>query len=80
MNSTQPSAEAKHGAGDTYVDPGYGHMHIGRNEETVPLEILVTYVVSGGPLPRSERAVARIRGVDADRPAARRDVGGRVAS
>lgn len=31
-------------AGDTYIDPGYGHVHIGRNEGTVPLEILVTYV------------------------------------
>jgi len=31
-------------AGDTYVDPGYGHVHIGRNEGTVPLEILVTYI------------------------------------
>ena len=31
-------------AGDTYIDPGYGHVHIGRNEGDVPLEILVTYV------------------------------------
>jgi quercetin dioxygenase-like cupin family protein len=37
-------------AGDTYVDPGYGHVHIGRNEGTVPLEIVVTYldVPAGG--------------------------------
>lgn len=32
------------GAGQTYIDPGYGHVHIGRNEGTVPLEIVVTYV------------------------------------
>lgn len=31
-------------AGDVYIDPGYGHVHIGRNEGTEPLEILVTYV------------------------------------
>jgi quercetin dioxygenase-like cupin family protein len=40
-------------AGDTYVDPGYGHVHIGRNEGTVPLEILVTYIdveAGGGPV------------------------------
>ena len=39
-------------AGQTYVDPGYGHVHIGRNEGTVPLEILVTYVdvAPGGPV------------------------------
>jgi quercetin dioxygenase-like cupin family protein len=37
-------------AGDTYVDRGYGHVHIGRNESTVPLEIVVTYldVPAGG--------------------------------
>ena len=40
-------------AGDVYVDPGYGHVHIGRNEGTVPLEILVTYLdvaAGGGPV------------------------------
>ena len=40
-------------AGDTYLDPGYGHVHIGRNEGAVPLEILVTYVdvrAGGGPV------------------------------
>ena len=40
-------------AGETYVDPGYGHVHIGRNEGSVPLEILVTYVdvaAGGGPV------------------------------
>ena len=40
-------------AGDTYVDPGYGHVHNGRNEGTVPLEIVVTYLdvpPGGGPV------------------------------
>lgn len=26
------------------IDPGYGHVHIGRNEGAVTLEIVVTYV------------------------------------
>jgi quercetin dioxygenase-like cupin family protein len=30
--------------GEVYIDPGYGHVHIGRNEGSVPLEILVTYI------------------------------------
>jgi quercetin dioxygenase-like cupin family protein len=30
--------------GDVYIDPGYGHVHIGRNEGSAPLEILVTYI------------------------------------
>ena len=40
-------------AGDTYIDPGYGHVHLGRNEGSVPLEIYVTYVdvpAGGGPV------------------------------
>jgi quercetin dioxygenase-like cupin family protein len=40
-----PSCTAKtFNEGDVYIDPGYGHVHIGRNEGSVPLEILVTYV------------------------------------
>ena len=38
-------------AGQVYVDPGYGHVHIGRNEGEVPTEILVTYLdvpIGGG--------------------------------
>jgi quercetin dioxygenase-like cupin family protein len=38
-------------AGKVYVDPGYGHVHLGRNEGDVPTEILVTYLdmpVGGG--------------------------------
>jgi hypothetical protein len=38
-------------AGQVYVDPGYGHVHIGRNEADVTTEIYVTYLdvpVGGG--------------------------------
>lgn len=31
-------------AGQVYVDRGYGHKHIARNEGTVPLELHVTYI------------------------------------
>lgn len=32
-------------AGDVYVDQGYGHTHIARNESsTVPLELHITYI------------------------------------
>ena len=46
-------APRTYSAGETYIDPGYGHVHIGRNEGTVQLEILVTYVdvaAGGGPV------------------------------
>lgn len=41
-----PSCNGRHfNAGQVYLDPGRGHVHIGRNENTVvPLEILVTYL------------------------------------
>jgi mannose-6-phosphate isomerase-like protein (cupin superfamily) len=38
-------------AGEVYLDPGYGHVHLGRNEGTTPLEIYVTYIdvpIGGG--------------------------------
>jgi uncharacterized RmlC-like cupin family protein len=39
-------------AGQVYRDPGYGHVHIGRNESsTTPLEIVVVYLdvpIAGG--------------------------------
>jgi quercetin dioxygenase-like cupin family protein len=39
-------------AGQVYLDPGRGHVHLGRNESaTTPLEIVVTYLdvqVGGG--------------------------------
>lgn len=31
-------------AGEVYVDRGYGHTHIARNEGSVPLELQVTYL------------------------------------
>lgn len=31
-------------AGQVYVDSGYGHIHIARNEGNVPLELHVTYI------------------------------------
>lgn len=31
-------------AGSVYVDPGYGNVHIARNEGTVSLELEVTYI------------------------------------
>jgi quercetin dioxygenase-like cupin family protein len=44
-DADDPSCTGRsYNAGDTYIDPGYGHVHIGRNEGTVPLEIVVTYV------------------------------------
>ncbi len=33
-----------YGAGDVYVDHGYGDVHIARNEGTVPTELAVTYL------------------------------------
>ena len=40
-----------YGPGEVYVDPGYGFVHIGRNEGDAPTEILVTYLdvpIGGG--------------------------------
>ena len=32
-------------AGQVYLDPGYGHVHVGRNESRIkPLELVVTYL------------------------------------
>ncbi|HVE64617.1 MAG TPA: cupin domain-containing protein [Mycobacteriales bacterium] len=31
-------------AGEVYVDDGHGHVHIARNEGSVPLEVQVTYI------------------------------------
>jgi quercetin dioxygenase-like cupin family protein len=41
-----PSCTGRHfSAGQVYLDPGGGHVHLGRNESTTtPLEILVTYL------------------------------------
>jgi hypothetical protein len=38
-------------AGDVYVDPGRGNVHIARNETSEPVELTVTYLdipVGGG--------------------------------
>lgn len=45
-------------AGDVYVDAGYGHAHIARNEGTVPLEVHVTFldVPVGAPIRIDEPA------------------------
>jgi hypothetical protein len=31
-------------AGQVYLDRGYGHVHIGRNETATPLQLVVTYL------------------------------------
>jgi quercetin dioxygenase-like cupin family protein len=32
-------------AGQVYLDPGYGHVHVARNESRIkPLELVVTYL------------------------------------
>jgi quercetin dioxygenase-like cupin family protein len=39
------------GAGESFIDPGRGHVHIGRNEGAASVELYVTYldVPIGGP-------------------------------
>jgi quercetin dioxygenase-like cupin family protein len=53
-NGNDPSCEPQtYNAGDTYIDPGYGFVHIARNEGTEPLVVHVTYVdvaAGGGPV------------------------------
>jgi quercetin dioxygenase-like cupin family protein len=41
-----------YGAGQSFVDPGGGHVHIGRNETGQPVRLLVTYIVPEGAAPR----------------------------
>ncbi|HET9477523.1 MAG TPA: cupin domain-containing protein [Dehalococcoidia bacterium] len=31
-------------AGEVYIDPGYGHVHTGRNEGGTPLELHITFL------------------------------------
>jgi quercetin dioxygenase-like cupin family protein len=46
-------------AGQAFVDEGGGHVHIGRNETTQPVKVLVTYILPEGSIsPR----------IDADAP------------
>lgn len=39
-------------AGQTILDPGNGHVHIGRSVGTVDLELSVTYLIPPGVAPR----------------------------
>lgn len=39
-------------AGETILDSGGGHVHIGRNVGTVDLDISVTYLIPAGAAPR----------------------------
>lgn len=45
-DSDDPSCTGRdYAAGEVYLDPGYGHAHLGRNENTTErLEITVTYL------------------------------------
>ena len=40
--------------GDTFIDRGGGHVHIARNEETVPMVLYATYLVPVGALIRTD--------------------------
>lgn len=56
-----PSCTGRHfSAGQVYLDPGSGHVHLGRNESTrAPLEIVVTYLdfpLGGGVREDSENS------------------------
>ena len=49
MNSAGPASPV----GKVFVDPGYGHAHIGRNEGRTKTELYVTYLdVPAGAAPR----------------------------
>jgi hypothetical protein len=50
---TTYSADPANPVGRVFVDPGRGHVHIGRNEGTTPTELYVTYLdVPAGAAPR----------------------------
>lgn len=40
--------------GDAFVDPGGGHVHIGRNESGAAVELSVTYLLPEGAGPRTD--------------------------
>jgi quercetin dioxygenase-like cupin family protein len=42
----------RYGPGQSFVDQGGGHVHIGRNEGTTTLTVLVTFIVPEGAAPR----------------------------
>ena len=43
-------------AGKAFVDRGGGHVHIGRNEGTVPVELSVAYLLPAGAATRTDAA------------------------
>lgn len=57
-DSDDPTCTARiYSAGQAFVDSGQGHVHIARNEGSVPLELYVTYfdVTPGVPAPDAFR-------------------------
>jgi len=57
-DSDDPTCTARtYAAGQAFVDSGQGHVHIARNEGSVPLELYVTYfdVTPGVPAPAAFR-------------------------
>ncbi len=57
-DSEDPTCTVRtYSAGQAFVDSGQGHVHIARNEGTVPLELYATYfdVTPGVPLPDAFR-------------------------
>lgn len=57
-DSEDPSCTARtYSTGQAFVDSGQGHVHIARNEGSVPLELYVTYfdVTPGVPAPAAFR-------------------------
>ncbi len=57
-DSEDPTCTARtYSAGQAFVDSGQGHVHIARNEGSVPLELYVTYfdVTPGVPAPAAFR-------------------------
>ena len=41
----------RYGPGQAFVDEGGGHVHIGRNETSQPVKLLVTFIVPKGAAP-----------------------------
>jgi hypothetical protein len=49
----------RYGPGTGFVDPGFGHLHIARNEGTTPVTVVQTYLnVPPGGSPRIETRVS----------------------
>jgi quercetin dioxygenase-like cupin family protein len=44
----------RYGPGQAFVDRGGGHVHIGRNETSQPVRLLVTFIVPEGAAPRTD--------------------------